>query len=50
MIDSRRDAAATPRRKPYTKPSLTKYGRLKDLTTGGSGNAQESSSGQKPRP
>ena len=34
----------------YEKPTLTRYGQLKDLTTGGSGTAQESSSGQKPRP
>ncbi len=38
------------RRKSYQKPSLTKYGQLKDLTTGGSGNASEPSSGKKPRP
>ena len=38
-----------PRKLPYQKPTLTEYGRLKDLTTGGSGNAQESSSGKKPR-
>jgi hypothetical protein len=36
--------------KPYKKPVLTEYGKLKDLTTGGSGNANESSSGMKPRP
>jgi hypothetical protein len=39
-----------PDRKPYTQPTLTRYGQLKDLTTGGSGNAQETSNGQKPRP
>lgn len=38
------------RRKTYQKPSLTRYGQLKDLTTGGSGTAQEASSGKKPRP
>jgi hypothetical protein len=38
------------RKKAYQKPTLTRYGQLKDLTTGGSGNAQESSSGKKPRP
>jgi hypothetical protein len=37
-------------RKPYTQPTLTQYGRLKDLTTGGSGNANEGSSGKNPRP
>jgi hypothetical protein len=37
-------------RKTYRKPTLTTYGRLKDLTTGGTGRAQEPSSGAKPRP
>ena len=50
MMDIRRDTVATPRRKPYKKPTLTKFGRLKDLTTGGSGHAHEPSSGKKPRP
>ena len=36
--------------KTYKKPTLTVYGKLKDLTTGGSGNANEGSSGKKPRP
>ena len=36
--------------KPYQKPSLTEYGHVKDLTTGGTGTAKESSSGQKPKP
>jgi len=40
----------TRERKTYKKPALTTYGRLKDLTAGGSGTAKESSSGQKPRP
>ena len=39
-----------PVRKPYTKPSLTTYGQLKDITTGGSGKAAEPSNGRKPRP
>ena len=34
------------KKKPYKAPTLTKYGQLKDLTTGGSNNAQESSKGQ----
>ena len=37
------------KKKPYVRPRLTKYGQLKDLTTGGSGNANEGSSGKKPR-
>ena len=37
-------------KKPYRAPSLRRYGQLKDLTTGGTGNALESSSGSKPRP
>jgi len=40
----------TPRKKVYTKPSLKPYGKLKDLTTGGSGRAAEPSRGKKPRP
>lgn len=47
---SRNEKEATPKRKAYRKPSLTKYGQLKDLTTGGSGTANESSNGKKPRP
>ena len=38
------------RKKPYGSPSFILYGKVKDLTTGGTGNAQEGSSGQKPRP
>ena len=34
----------------YGSPRVTNYGTLKDLTTGGSGNAAEASQGQKPRP
>lgn len=34
----------------YEKPRLTKYGELKELTTGGSGTANEGSNGKKPRP
>jgi len=41
----------TPRdRRPYSKPSLTAHGEVKTLTTGGTGSAQESSQGQRPRP
>jgi len=46
---SREQNEASPK-KPYRAPSLRRYGQLKDLTTGGTGNANESSSGQKPRP
>jgi len=49
MASSSRNQIA-PQQKVYKKPILTKYGQLKDLTTGGSGNAQESSQGQKPKP
>ena len=45
-----REQTDAPLKKPYRAPSLRRYGRLKDLTTGGTGNANESSSGQKPRP
>ena len=48
-MSSQAKQAVTTARKGYKTPSLTKYGRLKDLTTGGSGNAQEPSSGKKPR-
>jgi hypothetical protein len=36
--------------KPYERPELKILGRLQDLTTGGTGNATEPSSGKKPRP
>jgi hypothetical protein len=39
-----------PGRKSYQKPSLQEYGTLKDLTTGGSGKANEGGSGKSPRP
>ena len=39
-----------PVRTTYTKPSLTTYGQLKDITTGGSGKSTELSNGKKPRP
>jgi len=45
-----KERAKTPRKKKYRAPSLRRYGRLKDLTTGGTGNANENSSGKKPRP
>ena len=34
----------------YSKPKLKRYGSVKTLTRGGSGHAQESSQGNKPRP
>ncbi|HEX4823041.1 MAG TPA: lasso RiPP family leader peptide-containing protein [Candidatus Polarisedimenticolaceae bacterium] len=37
-------------KKPYQAPRLTEYGKLADLTTGGTGKANEGSSGQRPRP
>ena len=49
-MDLENHSDPTPRRKAYTRPTLTTYGELKDLTTGGSGNASEGSSGKKPRP
>jgi hypothetical protein len=50
VIASRTRTDTTPERKAYLKPSLEKYGTLKDLTTGGSGFAKEGSSGKKPKP
>jgi hypothetical protein len=47
---SEKTTKSMPRKKAYRKPTLTRYGQLKVLTTGGSGNAQESSSGKKTRP
>jgi len=47
---SHRKTETAPRKKAYTKPSLKPYGKLKDLTTGGSGRAAEPSRGKKPRP
>lgn len=37
-------------KKSYQIPRLTVYGQLKDLTTGGSGTANEGSSAKNPRP
>ena len=50
MVVSRNENAARPGKKAYAKPSLTKYGKLKDITAGGSGKSTEPSSGRKPRP
>ena len=36
-------------KKSYQSPRLTEYGQLKDLTTGGSGTANEGSSAKNPR-
>ena len=47
---SDRSTETTPRKKSYTRPSLRPYGKLKDLTTGGTGHATEPSSSKKPRP
>ncbi len=49
-MTSLHETETLPERKSYQKPSLEKYGTLKDLTTGGSGNANEGSSGKNPRP
>jgi hypothetical protein len=38
------------RRRPYHPPRMFIYGAVKDLTAGGSGHAQELSSGQLMRP
>lgn len=43
---SRHETATTTPKKAYKTPSLTKYGQLKDLTTGGSGNKKENNAGQ----
>ena len=43
-------ATKGPKKKPYESPRLTEYGKLADLTTGGTGNANEGSQSQKPRP
>jgi len=50
MAASREHSAAGPGKKAYAKPSLTNYGKLKDITAGGSGKSTEPSSGRKPRP
>jgi hypothetical protein len=49
-MPSVRKIEPTKRKKTYKKPALSKYGKLKDLTTGGSGHATEPGSGKKPRP
>jgi len=50
IMTSRQETETLPGRKSYQKPSLETYGSLKDLTTGGSGSANEGSSGKNPRP
>jgi len=40
-MDTRTNSGATPKKKTYNQPSLTKYGQLKDLTTGGSKGGKE---------
>jgi hypothetical protein len=49
-MSSEHDGTTHSGKKSYQKPSLTAYGRVKDLTTGGTGSANEPSSGKKPRP
>ncbi|MDR7135847.1 hypothetical protein J2X06_003065 [Lysobacter niastensis] len=41
---------ASAQRQPYQTPQLHNYGAVSDLTAGGSGNANEGSGGQRPRP
>jgi len=48
-MDSKPSAANTAK-KAYDRPRLIAYGTLRDLTTGGTGHANEGSSGQRPRP
>ena len=49
FMNSRPDTEAAPQpKKAYKTPSLTNYGQLKDLTTGGSGNKKENNGGSKP--
>lgn len=40
-----RGNSATNSKKNYSSPTLQKYGEVKHLTTGGSGNASENSNG-----
>jgi hypothetical protein len=49
-MGSRDNSTTTPTRKAYKKPSLTKYGQLKDLTTGGSGKKPENGKELNPKP
>ena len=50
MTASRENNESKSDKKSYTRPTLTTYGQLKNLTTGGSGKSKEPSSGRKPRP
>jgi hypothetical protein len=43
------ETAKRPSKKSYQKPTLTQYGKAKDLTTAGPGTAREASPGKKPR-
>ena len=43
MTASRKKTETAPEKTAYQTPSLTKYGQLKDLTTGGPGQSDEGS-------
>lgn len=47
---SRPNTESLPERTAYAKPILTQYGRLKDLTTGGSGTKPEDNQADNPKP
>jgi hypothetical protein len=49
-MTSQKKPRTAPDRTVYKKPILVTYGKLKDLTTGGSGKSKEGSGGKKPRP
>ena len=50
MEKRRARESGAPGKKPYEPPRLVRYGTIKELTTGGSSNANEASQGQTKRP
>jgi hypothetical protein len=49
-MDSTQSAKKSEPAKPYQRPQLKTFGKLQDLTTGGTGHSTEPSAGKKPRP
>jgi hypothetical protein len=49
-MGSKDSAKKPPVAKPYQRPQLKAFGKLQDLTTGGTGHSTEPSAGKKPRP
>ena len=49
-MDSKESKKKSQTAKPYQRPQFKTFGKLQDLTTGGTGHSTEPSAGKKPRP